>query len=81
MTKLLDNCNFISIPGIEKERKLKVDVFTEQNVYQKVVEVAKEKVKDQPIIIILRSIEDCKNLKDLFVTDRSFVFGEGRVPA
>ena len=34
-----------------------------------------------PVVIMLKSIEDCKKLKDLFIADKSFVFGEGRVPA
>ena len=42
-----------------KERKLKVDVFgnlSKDKIVEKVIEIAKEKAKEVPVIIILNSI-------------------------
>lgn len=80
MKRLLTESNFIETPQASKARRLKVDVFGSINkdkIAEKVVEIAKEKAKELPVIIILSKIEECELIEDMFA--ECFIFGKGRV--
>lgn len=60
---------------------MKVDVFgnlSKDKIFEKVIEIAKEKAKEIPVIIIMSSIQECESIEDKF--NECFVFGRGRVP-
>jgi hypothetical protein len=52
--------------------------ISSENIKEKVVEIAKDKQADSPVIVILPSIKICEEYEALFGND--FVFGRGRVP-
>jgi hypothetical protein len=63
------------------ERALALDMYGElkpEEIDAKVIEVAKAKQAELPVIVILSSIENCEAMKQHF--EHCFVFGVGRVP-
>ena len=76
MKMLLKDSNFIETPQPTKERQLKVDVFgsiAKDKIMDKVVEIASEKAKEMPVIIMLKDIEECELMESRF--EECFIFG------
>ena len=64
------------------ERVLALDVYGKlkaEEINTKVIEVARTKQAELPVIVILSSIERCQAMEQHF--EHCFVFGVGRVPA
>ena len=64
------------------ERLLALNMYGEikpEEIDAKVIEVAKAKQAELPVIVILSSIEKCEVMKQHF--EHCYIFGVGRVPA
>jgi len=82
MKAFIKDCIIFRAGAAIPERVLDLDVFgklTPKEIDVKVVEVAKAKQLELPVIVILPSLEKCAEMEQHF--QYCFIFGVGRVPA
>jgi len=81
MLCFLGECVVIQTGFVVAERVLQLDVygkFTKEQIKEKVIEVAKEKCLEIPVIVLLKSFQECDEIANY--VEHSFVFGEGDIP-
>ena len=63
MKRLLNDSNFIETSHTVKERNLDVQIYKvskTEDILNKVVEVSMDKIKEMPVIVILKSMSKCQ---------------------
>jgi hypothetical protein len=81
LSAFLKDSVVLTAGAVVPERVLALDVYGKlkaEEIDTKVIELARTKQAELPVIVILSSIEKCQEMEQHF--EHCFVFGVGRVP-